>query len=49
MSLSKTLYPLFSTGPTQEDLGVQWFSGRVLDLRQRGCGFEPHRITALCP
>ena len=23
-------------------LGAQWLSGRVLDLRPRGCGFEPH-------
>ena len=23
--------------------GVQWFSGRVLDSRPRGPGFEPHR------
>ena len=23
--------------------GVQWLSGRVLDLRPRGCGFELHR------
>ena len=23
--------------------GVQWLSGRVLDLRPRGGGFEPHR------
>ena len=23
--------------------GAQWLSGRVLDSRQRGCGFEPHR------
>ena len=23
--------------------GVQWLSGRVLDLRPRGRGFEPHR------
>ena len=23
--------------------GAQWLSGRVLDLRPRGCGFEPHR------
>ena len=21
----------------------QWLSGRVVDLRQRGCGFKPHR------
>ena len=24
-------------------LGAQWLSGRVLDSRQRGCGFEPHQ------
>ena len=24
-------------------LGAQWLSGRVLDSRSRGCGFEPHR------
>ena len=24
-------------------LGGQWLSGRVLDSRPRGCGFEPHR------
>ena len=24
-------------------LGVQWLSGRVLDLRPKGRGFEPHR------
>ena len=23
--------------------GAQWLSGRMLDSRQRGCGFEPHR------
>ena len=23
--------------------GAQWLSGRVLELRQRGPGFEPHR------
>ena len=23
--------------------GAQWLSGRVLDSRQRGRGFEPHR------
>ena len=23
-------------------MGVQWLSGRVLDLRPRGCGLEPH-------
>ena len=24
-------------------MGAQWFSGRVLDSRLRGRGFEPHR------
>ena len=24
-------------------MGAQWLSGRVLDLRPRGSGFEPHR------
>ena len=24
-------------------MGAQWFSGRVLDSRPRGRGFEPHR------
>ena len=24
-------------------MGVQWLSGRVLDLRPRGRGFEPHQ------
>ena len=24
-------------------MGAQWLSGRVLDLRQRGRGLEPHR------
>ena len=23
--------------------GAQWLSGRVFDLRPRGCGFEPHQ------
>ena len=23
--------------------GAHWLSGRVLDTRPRGCGFEPHR------
>ena len=24
-------------------MGAQWLSGRVLDSRSRGCGFEPHQ------
>ena len=27
----------------QVDLGAQWLSGRVLDSRPKGRGFEPHR------
>ena len=34
-------WPL-KTGFTVLTQGVQWLSGRVLDLRPRGCGFEPH-------
>ena len=30
-------------GPFTVFEGVQWLSGKVLDLRQRGRGFEPHR------
>ena len=26
-----------------DQLGAQWLSGRVLDSRPRGSGFEPHR------
>ena len=25
------------------DMGAQWLSGRVLDLRPKGRGFKPHR------
>ena len=26
----------------KDSMGAQWLSGRVLDLRSRGCGFDPH-------
>ena len=29
--------------PIQNALGAQWLSGRVLDSRPKGRGFEPHR------
>ena len=29
--------------PTMWFAGAQWLSGRVLDSRPRGRGFEPHR------
>ena len=30
-------------GITGLDYGAQWLSGRVLDSRPKGRGFEPHR------
>ena len=33
---------LLKTFMTLSDGGGQWLSGRVLDSRPRGCGFEPH-------
>ena len=30
-------------------LGAQWLSDRVVDLRSRGCWFEPHLHHCLCP
>ena len=29
--------------------GAQWLSGRALDSRPRGRGFEPHPASVLCP
>ena len=29
--------------PVKTHMGGQWLSGRVLESRPRGCGFEPHR------
>ena len=34
------MVPLFGAAYA---VGVQWLSGRVLDSRPRGHGFEPHR------
>ena len=31
----------------QKSEGVQWLGGRVLDSRQRRCGFERHCVVAL--
>ena len=33
----------FTTSPLKIDEGAQWLSGRVLDSRPKGSGFEPHR------
>ena len=32
-----------STPPIPGNGGAQWLSGRVLDSRPKGSGFEPHR------
>ena len=43
------IFPYVINNKIQTDLhvplnmGAQWLSGRVLDLRPKGCGFEPHR------
>ena len=29
--------------PHSTPMGAQWLSGRVLDSRPKGSGFEPHR------
>ena len=29
-------------GHNARKMGAQWLSGRVLDSRPKGCGFEPH-------
>ena len=34
---------LFVLGTQNNHQGAQWLSGRMLDLRLRGRGFEPHR------
>ena len=31
------------------NLNAQWLSGRVLDSRPTGCGFEPHRCHCIVP
>ena len=35
--------PVLAPNCLQRLSGAQWLSGRVLDLRPRGRGFEPHR------
>ena len=29
------------------NMGAQWLGGKVLDLRPRGCGLEPHRCPCI--
>ena len=38
-----TFYFLFFGWAWSIHMGAQWLSGRVLDLRLKGRGFEPHR------
>ena len=40
--LSEIIFLTVPAGPVQVQ-GAQWLSGRALDLRPRGHGFEPHR------
>ena len=40
--LCKILYLKCSFGEVYRQKGAQWLSGRVLDSRPRGRGFEPH-------
>ena len=35
------------TAPLDSCIGAQWLSGRVLDLRLRGRGFEPHQCHCI--
>ena len=43
ISCTGSLYIIVYFGVPKDSEGAQWLSGRVLDLRPRGCGFEPHR------
>ena len=37
-------YLIYSNKTVTSDFqGAQWLSGRVLDMRPKGSGFEPHR------
>ena len=46
--LSKPIYSiLFSLLCFRSIMGGQWLSGRVLDSRPRGRGFEPHWVVVL--
>ena len=38
-----TSVPIICDNLCKEHVGAQWLSGRVLDSRPRGRGFEPHR------
>ena len=35
-------YGSFFSQDNKQRMGAQWVSGRVLDSRPRGCGFETH-------
>ena len=43
---TEVCYNSISLGLPLQILGAQWLSGRVLDLRQRGHGFEPHCVVS---
>ena len=43
MLLKFNVYSPFAISRQLSNLGAQWLSGRVLDSRPKGRGFEPHR------
>ena len=43
MHFKSKSYTRFISGLQHIILGAQWLSGRVLDSRPKGSGFEPHR------
>ena len=42
-SVFDKVLPVDDNGLSSVSKGAQWLSGRVLDSRPRGRGFEPHR------
>ena len=43
LSANSTGIPQHFSGVPDPKVGAQWLSGRVLDSRPKGRGFEPHR------
>ena len=41
--LDINLFPAFLSANYTPGTGAQWLSGRVLDSRLKGSGFEPHQ------
>ena len=43
-TIKPLVYAINRTIHQSENKGAQWLSGRVLDSRPKGRGFEPHRL-----